>query len=136
MKIYVEQHKICTTLLVPGWRSWNAIFKRSEQFFFNFSTCPPKDFETISFTESLHFYGNFFCEHSCHIDIEFGGKLKIVSQKWKAFVFGNTYFHQIFTECLSNQYTHFDILTYRIWLQVMEGPLILLRFWVFLYIID
>ena len=30
-----------------------------------------------------------------------------ISPKWTAFVFGNTYFHQTFTECVCNQYAHF-----------------------------
>ena len=44
------------------------------------------------------------------------------------FVFGNTYFHQTFTESVINKYTHFDILNCQMQLQVMERPLILLRF--------
>ena len=59
-----------------------------------------------------------------------------ISQKWTSFAFGSKYHYQTFTECVSNQYTHFNISTYHIWLQVMEHSLILLGFWVFLYIID
>ena len=51
-----------------------------------------------------------------------------ISQKLTEFVFGNTYFHQTVTECVSNQYAQFDILTYQMSLQVMECPLILKRF--------
>ena len=40
---------------------------------------------------------------------------------------GCTYPHQTFTEYISNWYTHFDILTFQMWLQVMECHLILLR---------
>ena len=42
-----------------------------------------------------------------------------------AFKFGNTLLYQTFTKCGSNQYAHFDILTCQMYLQVMEGPLIL-----------
>ena len=49
----------------------------------------------------------------------------------------NTYFHQIFTQCIYNQYTYFDVLTYQMWQQVMERNLILLCFFKeFSYIID
>ena len=34
--------------------------------------------------------------------------------------------HQTFTDCMCNQNTHFDISICQMWLQVMEGPLILL----------
>ena len=54
--------------------------------------------------------------------------LKNISQKWTAFVFDNSYLHQTFTEYVSNQYTHFDILTSQMWPQVMEWLLNLLRF--------
>ena len=50
---------------------------------------------------------------------------KKISQKWPAFVFGNTYLHQTFTEY---QYAHFGVPLCQILLQVMERPLILLRF--------
>ena len=50
-----------------------------------------------------------------------------ISQKRTTFVFGNTYLHQTFTECVPNQYTHFDIFACQICLQVMEHPLILLK---------
>ena len=51
--------------------------------------------------------------------------LKNTLQKWKTSVFGKTQHHQTFTEeFISNQYTHFGILTRQIWLQVMECPLI------------
>ena len=40
----------------------------------------------------------------------------IISQKWKAFVFGNIYIHQTFTESVSNQYTSFEVLKYQIYL--------------------
>ena len=36
--------------------------------------------------------------------------LKKISEKWTAFVFGSTYPHQTFTECISNQYARFDVL--------------------------
>ena len=53
---------------------------------------------------------------------------KIISQKWAAFAFGSTYLHQTFTECMFNQYTHFDTSTCQMWLQVVECHLILLHF--------
>ena len=59
-----------------------------------------------------------------------------ISQKWTPFLFGNTYLHQTFTECVSNRYPHFGVLICQMWLQVMESPLILLRFCVSSYIID
>ena len=54
--------------------------------------------------------------------------LKIISQKWTAFSLDNKYCDKKFTEFVSNQYTHFYILTCQMLLQVMECPLILLRF--------
>ena len=39
--------------------------------------------------------------------------LNIISQKCTAFVFGNKYLHQTFTECEFNQYTYFDVLIYQ-----------------------
>ena len=36
-------------------------------------------------------------------------RLRVASLKWTAFVFGNTYFHKTFTECVSNQYANFDV---------------------------
>ena len=62
--------------------------------------------------------------------------LKNTSQKWAAFAFGSTYLHQTFTKSVSNQYTHYDISICQMWLEIMEGPLILLRSLVFSYIID
>ena len=53
---------------------------------------------------------------------------KIISQKWTASVFSSTCFHQTFTKYVSNQYTHFDVLTCQMWLQVMKCSLILLSF--------
>ena len=53
-------------------------------------------------------------------------KIKVISQKWTAFVYVNL--HQTFIECLSNQYTHFGTSTWWMLLQVMVRPLILLRF--------
>ena len=53
--------------------------------------------------------------------------LKNKLEKWTAFVFGSTKLHQTFTECASNQYTHFDVLICQMWLQVMARLLILLR---------
>ena len=61
---------------------------------------------------------------------------KKISQKWTAFVFGSIYLYQTFTKYMSNQYTYFHILTYPMWLQVMERLLILLCFWVFSYVFD
>ena len=62
---------------------------------------------------------------------------KTISQKWAPFAIGSTSLHQTFTEYVSNQYTHFDILICQMRLQVMEQLLILLCiFWVFSYIID
>ena len=61
---------------------------------------------------------------------------EIMSQKWTAFVFGVKYLHQTFTECVSNQYTHFDTSICQIWLQVMESHLILFLFCVFSCILD
>ena len=46
--------------------------------------------------------------------------LKIISQKWTAFVLGDTNLRQTFTECVSNQYAHFDLWICQMWLQVME----------------
>ena len=54
--------------------------------------------------------------------------LKTISQKWATFKFGSTYLNQTSTKCMSNQYIHFDISTYQMWLQVMECLLILFRF--------
>ena len=34
------------------------------------------------------------------------------------------YPHQTFTGCISNQYTHFDILTWQMQLQIMEDSLL------------
>ena len=34
---------------------------------------------------------------------------KKISQKWTAFVFASTYLYQTFTECVSNQYVHFNV---------------------------
>ena len=34
------------------------------------------------------------------------------------------YFYQTFTDCLSNWYTHFDILTCQMWLQVMASGIL------------
>ena len=59
--------------------------------------------------------------------------LKIISHKWTAFVFGNTYYHQIFTECGFNQCTYFDVLTCQMWLQVIERSLIMLSFFLFFH---
>ena len=53
---------------------------------------------------------------------------KKMLQKRSAFAFGSIYLHQTFTECVSNQYTHFYISICQIWLQVMERSFILLRF--------
>ena len=53
---------------------------------------------------------------------------KKLSQKWVTFVFGSTYLHQTFTECVSNQYTYFNIFICQMFLQVMERSLIWLRF--------
>ena len=49
---------------------------------------------------------------------------------------GNTYHHKTFTECVSNQYTHFYISTCQMLPQVMEHNLILCVFLVFSYTID
>ena len=49
---------------------------------------------------------------------------KNISQKSVAFVFDSVDLHQTLTEYIS----YFDILTCQIWMQVMEGPLISLRF--------
>ena len=38
------------------------------------------------------------------------------------------YHHQTFTDCVFNQCTHFGLSTWQMWLQVMEGSLIQLRF--------
>ena len=61
--------------------------------------------------------------------------LKSVSQKWATFAFGSTYLHQSFTKCMSNLYTNFEILTCQMRLQVMEWPLILLRFFEYVHIL-
>ena len=42
------------------------------------------------------------------------------------------YLHQIFTNCVSNQYTHFGMSTCQMGLQVMKDSLISLPFWEFL----
>ena len=47
-----------------------------------------------------------------------------ISQKWKALAFGSSYFHQTFIECVPNQYTHFNVSTYQMWLQIVERLLI------------
>ena len=60
--------------------------------------------------------------------------LKKISQKLTIFVFGNTKFHQTFTEYFLIN-TH--ILICQMWLQAIEHPLNWLRFFgYFLYIID
>ena len=41
-------------------------------------------------------------------------------------VFGNIFLHQTLTECVANQYTHFDVLICQMELQVMERLLIVL----------
>ena len=50
-------------------------------------------------------------------------------------MFGNTYLHKTFTEYVSNQYTHFDMLTFQMSLQVMERFLIFAFFKELSYII-
>ena len=42
--------------------------------------------------------------------------------------FDKPYLHQTFTECVSNQCTHFDVSICQMWLQVMQRLLILFRF--------
>ena len=63
---------------------------------------------------------------------------KNTSQIWAVFAFDSTYLHQTFTECVSNQYTHFNVSTCQMWLQVIEHFLILLRFFlgIFIYLFD
>ena len=41
----------------------------------------------------------------------------------------NTHLNQTFTDCVFNQYTHFDVMICQMWPQVMEHSLILLRFY-------
>ena len=53
---------------------------------------------------------------------------KIHHKKWVAFTFGNTCLSQTFTECVSNQYTHFGISTWKMWLKFLERQSILIRF--------
>ena len=48
--------------------------------------------------------------------------------KWTTFVICNTYLHQTFTECGSNQYTYFHVSICQMWLQVTERLLVLLHF--------
>ena len=56
---------------------------------------------------------------------------KILSQKWAEFAFSSTldstYLNQTFTECISNQYTHFGIKISQVWLHVREFSLIQLH---------
>ena len=57
-------------------------------------------------------------------------RLKKISQKWSAFVFGSIYLYQTFTDHVSNQYPHFDTWICQMWLQAMEDLLILyIFFW-------
>ena len=35
-----------------------------------------------------------------------------IYKKWAPYAFGSIYLHQTFTECMFNQYTHFDISTF------------------------
>ena len=43
--------------------------------------------------------------------------LRIISQKWTAFVFGSIlYLHETFTQYMFNQCTHFDMSTYQMYL--------------------
>ena len=56
------------------------------------------------------------------------GNTALCLKKLTSFVFGNTHPHQTFTQCVYNQNANFYILTCQIYLQVMESPLILLRF--------
>ena len=51
-------------------------------------------------------------------------------------MFGNTYLHLTFTECVSNQNTYFDVWPCQMLLQVIEGRLVLLNFKEFSYKID
>ena len=44
------------------------------------------------------------------------------------------YLHDI--NCVFDEYKHFNIMTCQMWLKIMGRSLILLRYWVFLYIID
>ena len=62
--------------------------------------------------------------------------LKIFIHKWRPFMFELLYHHKTFKNYVSDKYSYFDISIYQMWLQVMEGLLILLRFWVFSYIVD
>ena len=78
------------------------------------------------------FFSPFFWAGRQHCSI----CLKNTSQKWTAFAFSSSYRHQTFTECVSSHYTHFDISTCQMLMQVIERPLILLCFWVFSYIFD
>ena len=43
---------------------------------------------------------------------------------WRPFISEILYLHQTFTDCISNQYTHFDMLTYQMKLQVTDGSLV------------
>ena len=54
--------------------------------------------------------------------------LGIFTHNWLLFMPKWVYLHQTFTECVSYQYTNFDVSTCQMWLQVMERSLILLCF--------
>ena len=43
---------------------------------------------------------------------------------WRLFMFKVLYLHHSFTDCVFNQYTHYVILIFQMWLQVMEGFLV------------
>ena len=48
-------------------------------------------------------------------DTVFLGMSEKLNTKWAALAFGSKYLHQTFTECVSNQKTHFDISTYQMY---------------------
>ena len=54
--------------------------------------------------------------------------LCIFIHNWWAFVSFVLYLYQTFIDCVFNQYTHFGMSICQMWLSVMEGSLIQLRF--------
>ena len=56
------------------------------------------------------------------------------AHNWRIFMSKVLYLDYIY--CVFDGYKHFNIMTCQMWLQILGYLLILLRFWVFLYIID
>ena len=58
---------------------------------------------------------------------------KKISENLTAVVFSDKYHHQTFKKCVPIQYAHFYAMMCQMLPQVMDSPLILLRFFVYFY---